>query len=177
MTLYDPPASNHQGGQLAGPVMAQMLTDILPYLEIPSNDTSNNSSYENLIVVPDVRNKTISEAEKILKNAGFTTKVYVNGDPNNLLVADQTPKSGSLLQKNSIIILYSEDSTIATSVTVPDLKGMTSSQATSTLKDNNLNISIEGSGTVISQDYTKGDQVPEGTIIKVTLKQTLTDAH
>ncbi len=177
LTLYDPPASNHQGGQLAGPVMAQMLTDILPYLEIPSNDTSNNSSYENLIVVPDVRNKTISEAEKILKNAGFTTKVYVNGDPNNLLVADQTPKSGSLLQKNSIIILYSEDSTIATSVTVPDLKGMTSSQATSTLKDNNLNISIEGSGTVISQDYTKGDQVPEGTIIKVTLKQTLTDAH
>ena len=177
LTLYDPPLSNHQGGQLAGPVMSQMLTEILPYLEIPSNDSSNNNSYDNLIIVPDVRNKTISEAEKILKNAGFTTKVYTNGDPNNLLVADQTPKPGALLLKNSIIILYGEDSTIATSVKVPDLKGMTSSQAISNLRNTNLNIDIEGSGTVISQDYPKGEQVPEGTIIKVTLKQTLTDAH
>ncbi len=54
---------------------------------------------------------------------------------------------------------------------------MGSSQAASVLKQQNLNISVEGSGTVITQDYLKGEQVPEGTIIKVTLKQTLTDAH
>ena len=27
------------------------------------------------------------------------------------------------------------------------------------------------------QDYLKDEQVPEGTVIRVTLKQTLTDAH
>ena len=115
--------------------------------------------------------------EKALKNAGFKTKTYVNGDPNTILVKDQTPKPGISLAKNSIIILYGEGSSISTSVTVPDLKGMNASEATSALRAKNLNISIEGSGTVITQDYSKDDQVEEGTAIKVTLKQTLTDAH
>ena len=178
LTLYDPPKSNHQGGQLAGPVVSQMLSEILPYLGIPSNENSSgSSSSDNLIVVPDVRNKTVSEAEKILKNSGFSTKTYVNGDANNTLVVDQTPKPGVSLSKNSVIVLYGEGNDVATSVTVPDLKGMNASQASNTLKEKNLNISIEGSGTVISQDATKDEQVPEGTVIKVTLKQNLTDAH
>lgn len=178
LTLYDPPKSNHQGGQLAGPVVSQMLSEILPYLGIPSNENSSgSSSSDNLIVVPDVRNKTVSEAEKILKNSGFSTKTYVNGDANNTLVVDQTPKPGVSLSKNSVIVLYGEGNDVATSVTVPDLKGMNASQASNTLKEKNLNISIEGSGTVISQDAAKDEQVPEGTVIKVTLKQNLTDAH
>lgn len=178
LTLYDPPKSNHQGGQLAGPVVSQMLSEILPYLGIPSNEnSSDSSSSDNLIVVPDVRNKTVSEAEKILKNSGFSTKTYVNGDANNTLVVDQTPKPGVSLSKNSVVVLYGEGNDVATSVTVPDLKGMNASQASNTLKEKNLNISIEGSGTVISQDAAKDEQFPEGTVIKVTLKQNLTDAH
>ena len=178
LTLYDPPKNNHQGGQLAGPVVSQMLSEILPYLGIPSNeDSSSNSSSDNLIVVPDIRNKTVAEAEKVLKNSGFTTKTYVKGDANNTLVVDQMPKPGVSLYKNSIIVLYGEGNDVATSVTVPDLKGMNASQASNVLKEKNLNISIEGSGTVISQDATKDEQVPEGTVIKVTLKQNLTDAH
>lgn len=178
LTLYDPPKSNHQGGQLAGPVVSQMLSELLPYLGIPSNEnSSDSSSSDNLIVVPDVRNKTVSEAEKILKNSGFSTKTYVNGDANNTLVVDQTPKPGVSLSKNSVVVLYGEGNDVATSVTVPDLKGMNASQASNTLKEKNLNISIEGSGTVISQDAAKDEQVPEGTVIKVTLKQNLTDAH
>ena len=172
LTLYDPPKSNHQGGQLAGPVVSQMLSEILPYLGIPSNEnSSNNSSSDNLIVVPDVRNKTVSEAEKILKNSGFSTKTYVNGDANNTLVVDQTPKPGISLSKNSVIVLYGEGNDVATSVTVPDLKGMNASQASNTLKEKNLNISIEGSGTVISQDPPKGSNVDAGTVVKVTLRQ------
>ena len=178
LTLYDPPKSNQQGGQLAGPVVSQMLSEILPYLGIPSNEnSSDSSSSDNLIVVPDVRNKTVSEAEKILKSSGFSTKTYVNGDANYPLVADQTPKQGVSLPKSSVVVLYGEGNDVATSVTVPDLKGMNASQASNTLKEKNLNISIEGSGTVISQDAAKDEQVPEGTVIKVTLKQNLTDAH
>ncbi len=181
LTLYDPDPNNrlngHQGGQVAGPVVSQMLSEILPCLGVPSNEDSSNSTSSNTMVVPDIRNKTVAEAEKILKEIGFTTKTYVDGDSNTLLVEDQTPKPGSSLSKNSIIVLYGQGSNISTSVTVPDLKGMNASEATSTLKSKNLNINIEGSGTVVSQDYAKDEQVQEGTIIKVTLKQTLTDAH
>ena len=178
LTLYDPQGSSYQGGQVAGPVVSQMLSEILPYLGIPSDSSnSNTTDSNNLIAVPDVRNKTVAEAEKTLKSSGFSVKTYVNGDSNTLLVSDQMPKPGAYLSKSSVIILYGEGSNVSTSVTVPDLKGMGSSQAASVLKQQNLNISVEGSGTVITQDYLKGEQVPEGTIIKVTLKQTLTDAH
>lgn len=172
LTLYDPPKSNHQGGTLAGPVVSQMLSEILPYLGIPSSETVDTTS-SNLITVPNVKEKTITEAKKTLENAGFKVKSYVKGDPNNILVADQNPKPGSQLSKDSIIVLYGEDSNVATSVSVPDLKGMTASQAKTALKDKNLNINIDGSGYVSTQEYSKDEQVPEGTIIKVTLKQKL----
>ena len=179
VTLYDPQGENgHQGGQVAGPVVSQMLSEILPYMGVVSDATADSSSNSsNYITVPDVRNRTVAEAEKILKDTGFKIKTYVNGDSNTILVEDQNPKPGSQLPKNSLIVLYGEGSTTSTSVTVPDLKNMNASQATTVLRDNNLNINIEGSGTVITQDYMANEQVPEGTIIKVTLKGTLTDAH
>lgn len=179
LTLYNPQGKNgHQGGQIAGPVVSQMLTEILPYLGVPSDDNSTSSSNSsNSIVVPDVRNKTVAEAEKLLKEVGFAPKIYINGDANILLVEDQTPKPGSMLAKNSILVLYGQGSSISTSVAVPDLKGMNASEASNVLKSKNLNINIEGSGIVITQDYAKDEQVQEGTIIKVTLKQNLTDAH
>ncbi len=172
VTLYDPPASNHQGGTLVAPVVSQMLSEILPYLGIPSTDTQTEDT-SNLITVPEVRNKTVAEAQKTLESSGFKVKTYVNGDANTLLVSDQTPKPGASLGKNSIIVLYGEGSEVSTSVAVPDLKGMTASQATTALREKNLNISIEGAGTVTSQDYSAGEQVQEGTIINVTLKQTI----
>ena len=172
VTLYDPPASNHQGGTLVAPVVSQMLSEILPYLGIPSTDTQSEDT-SNLIVVPDVRNKTVAEAQKTLESAGFKVKTYVNGDENTTLVSDQTPKPGASLSKNSIIVLYGEGSEVSTSVEVPDLKGMNASQATTALREKNLNISIEGKGVVTSQDYSAGEQVQEGTIINVTLKQTI----
>ncbi len=178
LTLYDPQNKEYgyQGGSVAAPTVSQMLSEILPYLGIPS-DTADNANTDNLITVPDVRNKTITEAEKILTNAGFKCNIHCSGDKNSTLTADQNPKPGSQLSENSIIILYGEGDTSATSVSVPDLSGMNLSQAVSALRAKNLNISVTGSGIVTTQDYTKDELVQEGTIINVTLKPTLTDAH
>mgnify|MGYP005932410119 FL=1 len=167
LNLYKPPKSNHQGGTLAGPVVSQMLTEILPLLGIPSD--ADSSDDENLITVPEVRNKTIAEAEKILKNAGFTTKITTSNDKNSTVVTEQVPKPGATLSKDSIIMLYDQDT--RTSATVPDLTGKSKYQATTELKNANLNISIEGTGTVVSQDPPKGSNVDAGTVVKVTLKQ------
>ena len=145
LTLYDPPANNHQGGTLAGPVVSQMLSEILPYLGIPSSETADSNSSD-AITVPNVKEKTVTEAKKTLEDAGFTVKTYVKGDPNSILVSEQNPKPGSQLSKDSIVVLYGK----------------------------NLNINIEGSGYVSTQEYSKDEQVPEGTIIKVTLKPKLT---
>ena len=179
LTLYDPQNEEYgyQGGSVAAPVVSQMLSEILPYLGVASDNTNDDSTSDNLITVPDVKNKTVTEAKKILTEAGFNCKVICSGDENSTLVADQNPKPGSELSSNSIIMLYGEGDTVATSVSVPDLSGMNLSQATSALKNKNLNINYSGSGVVTTQDYAKDELVPEGTIINVTLKPTLTDAH
>ena len=92
-----------------------------------------------------------------------------SNDKNNTLVKDQVPKPGISLQKSSTIMLYDQDT--RTSTTVPDLTGKSKYQATSELKNANLNISVEGTGTVVSQDPPKGSSVDAGTVVKVTLKQ------
>lgn len=167
LNLYKPPKSNHQGGTLAGPVVSQMLSEILPYLGIPSDEETTED--ENLITVPEIRNKTITEAEKILNEKGFTTKISTSNDKNSTLVVDQVPKPGFALSAGSIIMLYDQDT--RTSTTVPDLTGKSKYQATTELKNANLNIDIEGSGTVVSQDPPKGSNVDAGTVVKVTLKK------
>ncbi|MBR3254920.1 MAG: PASTA domain-containing protein [Clostridia bacterium] len=176
LTLFKPPAYNHNGGTLAGPVVQQMLTEILPYLNVPSTSSNVSYSNEDLTMLPDIRNKTIAEAQKVLEEAGFEVVVNTNADVNTELVKDQNPKPGTSLIDGAKVFIYGNDAN-ANSTTVPDLKNMNLTEAIQTLQDNNLNISIEGSGNVISQDYTKDTQVPEGTVISIVLKPILTDAH
>ncbi len=181
LALYDPPKNNHQGGQLCGPVISQMLSEILPYLGLTSSNMqtsgSSVSNSNSSITVPDVRNKTVTEAQKILQQSGFKTIVSTKGDKNQILVTDQVPKPGITLPKNSILVLYSEDSDVRVSVTVPNLKGLSATQATSTLQNKNLNIQIEGSGTVMSQSIAADSQVEQGTVIKVTLHEQINGAQ
>ncbi len=171
LALYDPTNKErgHQGGTIAGPVVSQILTEVLPYLGIPSDEDTNSNSKDNSIMVPDIRNKTITEAEKILQEAGFNTKINTKNDKNSTIVVDQVPKPGVSLSKDSIIVLYDADNAVRTSVTVPDLTGKNLSQAKSILKGLNLNISVNGSGTVVSQDPAKETKVEEGSVINVNL--------
>lgn len=164
-----------QGGQVAAPVVSQMLTEILPYMGIPSDTTATDDS--DLIQVPEIRNKTFTEAEKTLKSAGFTVKNVTSQDKNSATVSDQVPKPGVSLNKNSVIILYDNVNTTRTSVTVPDLNLKSSAQAISVLRSLNLNVSADGSGTVVSQDPPANAQVEEGTVVKITLKEASKAAH
>ena len=176
IAVHNPNPNNegsHQGGQVCGPVVSQMLSEILPYLGLTSSNaqTSTDAVEEDTsyATVPDIRNKTVTEAEKLLKQAGFTTKVNISGDKNSTLVTDQTPKPGSSIPKGSIIVLYTEGNDTRVSVKVPDFKDKTLAQAENMAKANNLNITTEGSGTVISQSIMVDTAVEEGTIIKLTL--------
>lgn len=160
-------ASDTSGSSIIGPVISQILSEVLPYLGVASDATDNDNS--ELITVPNIINKTVTEAENILHEAGFRTKISIEGDPNTVIVTEQTPKAGTSLQKDSIIILYTEENDVRTSVDVPDLRGMGISNATSALKEKNLNIIYEGRGTVISQSPSYTTSVEEGTVIKVVL--------
>ena len=176
LTLYDPDESNNYGGQIAAPVVAQVLSEVLPYLEIPSNDTTITTtptdSYNSLQTtsLPDVRNKTIAQAQKILEDAGFKCDTSSNSES---VVSEQVPKPGTALLKGAVVKLYSSSNTDRISVEVPSVKGLTAVKAKNILLNNNLNVKIVGSGKVVSQDPIAGTQVEEGSVITITLKDEL----
>lgn len=172
LTLYAPKVRNHYGGSIAAPAVSQMLSEILPYLDIPSNN-SDEGNIE-LVSVPNVTNKTIAEAQKILKAAGLEYSSV--GDADNI-VSEQVPKSGTQLQKNGIVKIYAEGKDERVSQTVPDLKGVSLAQAKVMLKARNLNISSKGTGIVIAQDPKAGTSVDEGTVINVTLQEATTSGQ
>lgn len=174
LVLYGPQGKSHYGGKIAAPVVSQVLSEVLPYLGIPSNDAANSSSNTDTVTLPDLRNKTVSQAKQILSDLGLT---YVTNSNDDDIITSQMPKSGVSLTSGGIVRLYSENKDASVSATVPDLKGKTLSQAKSALKAKNLNIQHSGSGTVVSQDVIAGAQVEEGTIIKVTLQEVTADQH
>lgn len=156
---------------MAGPVVSKILSEVLPYLGISADkiDIGTTSSSNSLITVPDVQNKTVAEAQKVLTNAGFRTQINTTGNKNEVLVSEQVPAKDTKLPNNSLVVLYTEENSVRTSTTVPDLNGLTASQAADSLKAKNLNISLEGSGLVKSQEPANGTSVEQGTVVKVIL--------
>lgn len=174
LTLYAPQTSNYYGGSIAAPTVSQMLSEVLPYLDIPSNDSSDVDNQE-LITIPDVTNKTFAEAQTILQNAGleYSTKALADD-----IIKEQIPPKGTQLTRGGIVKLYTEGNDDRVSQKVPNLKGVTFDQAKIMLKAKNLNIAGSGTGIVIAQNPQADTLVDEGTIVNVTLQErTSTTQH
>lgn len=167
VTIYGPQGDNNDGSTVAAPIAAQILNEVLPYMQVPTDSTYSSNTEK--ITLPDVTNKTVGEAKKILEEAGFT--VSTNGSDEDV-ITEQMPRKGTSLIENSIIKLYTSEDETKVSVTVPDLKMKTISQAKQLLKEKNLNIDIKGSsGVILTQDPISGTSVEEGSIITVTLQE------
>ena len=167
VTLYGPQGEYNSGSTVAAPVVAQILKEVLPYLGI-TTDTTEEDEVPETISLPNVENKTVAEAQKILENLGFECSTSGKSDS---IVSKQMPVAGTELIEGSIIKLYTEEDDTRISQTVPNLKGMYLSEAKAELKNKNLNIKYSGSGKITSQDITAGTKVEEGTVINVVLKQ------
>ena len=178
VALFNPKNGQYHGGTIAAPVVSQILSDALPYLGVtPDNITSTTSSVSvSTKTLPDVRNKTLQEAKNTLKNLGFS--VHVNGtDDLESLVTAQNPKPGTALLNNADVYLYVDSSQEKTMVTVPNFKGMTAAEAINSAKSKNLNLSINGSGVVTSQDIASGLEVEVGSVINVTLQSQINGGY
>ena len=170
LTLYDPQSSNHYGGSIAAPAVSQILSEVLPYLDIPSNEVVGTSTMQT-VNTPDVVNKTVAEAQKKLQEVGLEYSTNASADD---IVTEQVPPKGTVLTEGGVVKLYAEGKDERVSQSVPDLKGVSFEQAKIMLKAKNLNIASTGSGIVIAQDPQAGTSVDEGTVINVTLQQETT---
>ena len=108
VTLYNPTGEGgHQGGGVAAPVGGQVFSEILPYLEVTQGNTDEVEQIEQ-VQVPDITEKTISEAQKILKDNSLEMVIENDSeelDKDNIIIKEQIPKAGITVNAASKIYI------------------------------------------------------------------------
>ena len=106
ITLYNPTGEGgHQGGGVAAPLGGQILSEVLPYLEVKQGKPEE-IELKNQITVPEITGKTISEAKKILKE--YKLEIYINNyseglDEENTTIIQQIPQAGISVYEGSCV--------------------------------------------------------------------------
>ncbi|MBO5142723.1 MAG: PASTA domain-containing protein [Clostridia bacterium] len=166
--LYNPQGEQgHQGGGICAPVVGKILGEILEYKDVPQD--YEYKSDEPQIVLPDVTNRTLGEAKKILVNSGLKY-VIDESIEDTAKVVSQMPVAGESLSEKSLVKLFIEGNDTRFTVTVPDVRNKSISEATSILNELGLNIRVSGSGSAILQDPAMNTVVEQGTIVTVEFR-------
>ena len=93
-------------------------------------------------------------------------------------IVSQIPASGREVPGHSTVLLYTDDSMPTDKVTVPNLMGMTVTQATQALSDKGLYLQAKGTDStawhvvVTDQNIPEGTEVDRGTTITVIFADT-----
>ena len=173
LVLLDNPSSESgiyvSGGQMAAPVVGKMMSDILPYLGVePEYSDSELQTIDR--AVPNVTGMSLAEAQRALADSGLNCRVIGSGSA----VTSQLPAANSVIASGSEVLLYADASPTGGG-SVPDLTGMTYSQARETLADLGLFVSSDntvapdGSQLISGQDIRAGTDAGAGTVVTVTL--------
>ncbi|MFA5523578.1 MAG: stage V sporulation protein D [Tissierellales bacterium] len=166
----EPSAGGYYGGQIAAPVAGQVVKDILSYLDVEpqfTEDEKESNEKEN-VTVPDVRDKNIKDASKMVLSIGlkYNTDAYFIEEGS--VVLDQFPLPGTIIKRGSSIDLYLESKRQNTEkIIVPDLQGTTREQAIEVLNQLNLRFEFSGSGVVVGQMPKAGTEVDLNALVNV----------
>ena len=166
--IDEPNTANRGGSACAAPVVAKILEDSLPYLGVEPSYTEKELAKLDK-TVPDTVGFTVADARKTVTDAGFSCKILGDGER----IIEQMPRQGDTIPAKGQVVLVTEGSELQT-VQVPDLTGMTSSEANKALTNAGLNIRVKGtdvskSGTTVNtQSVSPGTEVAMGTVISVT---------
>ena len=163
------------GGQMVAPTASAIMSEILPYLGVEPQYTTDELLGSDA-TVPNVVGLTKEGAAERLKEYGFVNYRTV-GDGET--VTDQTPVGGAIVPSNAEIILYMGEQKSTDLRTVPNVVGLSASEANKRLTEAGLIMKVSGasnrnSSTVqaISQDRPEGAQVVAGTVVEVRFGDT-----
>ena len=167
LTIANPKGElGHQGGAICAPVVSNILGEVLEYLEVPKDYTIEDNTVK--VDVPDVTNRTVGEAIRMLNNAGLKYSVDVSDV--NAIVTAQMPVAGEKLVEKSLVKLYIEGNEVRFNTIVPNVTGLDIVSATKKLSDANLNIKISGSGMSVLQDPPAGSSIEQGSVVRVEFR-------
>ena len=161
------------GGVMAAPTVGAVMTDILPYLEVPRDLSDEDPSLKQL-VMEDYTGMVLRDAEEKLASLGLEVKTVGEGDT----VLGQVPASGQIVPGGIQVILYLQDGPGSRGVTVPDFFGMDRREAEAVAGELGLFVLVTGNSevspsvTVTSQSVSPGTSVTSGSSITLEFKDT-----
>ena len=172
LVFYDEPhgSNGHFGSQVAGPTFQATMTQVLPYLGVePQYSQSEMEKIGGKS--PDVVGKTVDAAKAAIAKEELSVKVYGTGKN----VVSQVPAPGKTIPKEGTVVLFTDSA--SRTVAVPNLVGLSLSEANAKAAEAGVNISIAGAGLTSSnvvsslQDVTAGTKVSPGTVVTVTFSE------
>ncbi len=176
VALDNPQGDTYYGGQIAAPIAGQIVEDTLLHLGVDRRYTDKDREMMVVeVTVPDIRDKTIADAKKILKECGLDYTIEGDNADNNAIIKEQTPKPGARISEKSLIIVYTYKPEQEVMVRVPNLDHKTIDEAIEALNNLGLNIKINGIGNAVSQSMEPGKEVPKGQIVEVDFRFLDTD--
>ncbi len=159
--------NGHQGGSVAAPVVSNIMEKTLEYLNI-EKDYSITEDKTVKVNVPDVTNRTLGEATRMLTESGL--KYDIDTSDLNKIVISQVPAAGEQVVEKSLVKLYLDGNDSRFNTIVPNIVGMDIVTATKTLSNANLNIKISGSGVVAYQSPVAGTSVEQGSMVRAEFR-------
>lgn len=158
------------GGQMAAPVVGNMMADILPYLGV--EPVVSGEEAENMdVTMPQLSGLGLGEAVSRLEDSKLRYRTIGTGGK----VTDQLPKAGVSIASGTQVILYLEAEPSGDMETMPELYGMSYSEARDTLSYYGIYIQTISpvtnaeEQTVSSQSIAPGTRIEHGSVIEVTL--------
>ena len=130
------------------------------------------------LMLLDVTGMSSEEAKRLLSDLGLIVRQEIVSDDNyeRNIVVSMTPEPGTFVQEGSVVTIYTNLPPSSPLATVPDLVGMTLTEAQAELTKNNLRrgtVTYEPSkqpkGTVIKQGFPAGSEVDSSTPIDLVL--------
>ena len=132
--------------------------------------------------MPDLTNNTKEDASAALKeledmNLIPAFKTEASEEIEEGKVVRTEPAKGEKVEAGQTVTVYISSGSDVVLATVPQVVGLDITKASSLLKDRNLKCdyemveSDEPKDQVLTQDVAKGEQVPEGTVIKLTVSK------
>ncbi len=104
VTLYNPTGEGgHGGGGTAAPVASQILSEVLPYLEV-KKDKETEEDKKQTVSVPDLRNKTVKDAKKELKELGLELEIEAEDYNSEDIITEQIPKPGIKIKQGTKVM-------------------------------------------------------------------------
>lgn len=104
LVLIDEPQGVYYGGTVAGPVMQELLQNILPYLGIEPqyNEKETEAMTDLKTTVPDLAGMTLNEAKNELFQTGLSMGIEAEGET----VERQMPPAGETVNRGTKILVH-----------------------------------------------------------------------